>query len=183
MQMTTADTAISVAEKIEHEEIFYQSTEFWVSFAFIVVVVLLVSPLTKAVSGMMKQRINRIKSELQTAENLKLEAQKLYAEYERKFQNTENEVNTIIENEKTAIAEEKERKMHALEVLLKQKNIEAEAKIEMAAMRVNNEINAQISDRTMEILKNIFQSKINENEHRELINRSLKNLEAIKIND
>lgn len=183
MSTTLADTALSIAENIEHEEIFYQSTEFWVSFAFVVVVLLLVSPVGKAITTMMKDRIERIKKELQTAENLKLDAQKLYAEYERKFLNTENEVNTIIANEKAVIAETKERKMRELNSILKQKNIEAEAKIEMAFERVNNEINLLISKRTSEILQNVFQTQINETEHRKIINNSLKNLEGLKINE
>ncbi len=183
MPTTVSDTALTVAEHIEHEEIFYQSTEFWVSFAFVVVVALLVSPVTKAITGMMKQRINRIKNELQTAENLKLDAQKLYAEYERKFINTENELNEIVANEQAAVAEAKERKMRALEAMLKQKNIEADAKIEMAFERVNNEINMLVSNRTSEILQDIFRNEISTAEQRKIINNSLKNLEAIKINE
>ena len=183
MPTTVVDTALSVAENIEHDEIFYQSTEFWVSFAFVAVVILLVSPVTKAISGMMKQRISRIKKELQSAENLKLDAQKLYAEYERKYLNTETEVNLIIANEKTAIAEAKERKKRELDAMLKQKNMEADAKIEMAFEHVNNEINKLISTRTSEILRDIFRTQISEKEHRKIINISLKNLEEIEINE
>lgn len=183
MSTTIADTAISVAENIEHDEIFYQSTEFWVSFAFVVVVLLLISPVGKAITGMIKNRINRIKEELQTAEKLKLDAQKLYAEYERKFLNTESEVNAIIANEEAVIADTKERKMRALDALLKQKNIEADAKIEMAFERADNEINILISKRTTEILENVFQTQISEAEHRKIINNSLKNLEEIDINE
>lgn len=183
MSTTIADTALSIAENIENEEIFYQSAEFWVSFAFVVVVLLLISPVGKAITGMMKQRIERIKDELQTAENLKLDAQKLYAEYERKFLNTENEVNAIITGEQAAIADTKKRKIRALDLMLKQKDIEADAKIEMAFERLNNEINTLISKRTTEILQNVFQTQISEIEHRKIINNSLKNLEAMKINE
>lgn len=183
MSTMIADTAQSAVDYIEHEELFYQSTEFWVSFAFVVVVALLVSPVTKAIAGMMKQRISRIKKELQTAENLKLDAQKLYAEYERKFLNTENEVNAIIANEQAAIEETKRRKMQALDAMLKQKNREADSRIEMAFEHANNEINLLISNRTTEILQNIFSTQISEKEHRKIINDSLKNLEAIEINE
>ena len=180
MTTTIADT---VQTAVEHEELFYQSTEFWVSFAFVVVVALLVSPVTKAIVGMMKQRINRIKTELQTAENLKLDAQKLYAEYERKYLNTQNEVNAIIANRQAVIEETKKRKMHALEGMLKQKNLEASSKIEMAYIHAKNEINSQISRRTMEILQNVFHTQVSEKEHQNIINDSLKKLEAIEINE
>ena len=71
----------------------------------------------------------------------------------------------------------------ALDLMLKQKDIEADAKIEMAFERVNNEINTLISKRTTEILQNVFQTQISEIEHRKIINNSLKNLEAMKINE
>ena len=45
---------------------------------------------------MIAKRIIRIRKELQDAENLKLQAQKLYAEYERKFINTDAEVAGIV---------------------------------------------------------------------------------------
>lgn len=185
MPTTVADLAEPIAENIshEHEEIFYQSAEFWVGAAFVLVVYLLAKPVYKAVKAMIEQRIKRIKDELQYAENLKLDAQKLYAEYERKYLNTDKEVAEIIANEKAAMDENKERKMQAMAAWLKQKNTEADARIEMAFEQANTEINSLVSKRTTAILKNIFRTKITRAEHEKLINNSIKKLELMKINE
>lgn len=185
MSITAADTAMAAAEYIPQEsgEIFYQSAEFWVGCAFVLVVYLLAKPIYKAVKAMIEQRIKRIKDELQYAEELKLDAQKLYAEYERKYLNTEQEVAQIIANEEAVIEENKKRKMQAMESWLRQKNAEADARIEMAAEKANTEINALISRKTIAILKSIFRTKITKAEHQKLINSSIKKLETMKINE
>lgn len=185
MPTTVADIAEPIAENIshEHEELFYQSAEFWVGAAFVLVVYLLAKPVFKAVKAMIEQRIKRIKDELQYAENLKLDAQKLYAEYERKYLNTDKEVAEIIANEKQAMEENKERKMRAMESWLKQKNTEADAKIEISFEQANAEINALVSERTTAILKNIFYTKITKAEQEKLINSSIKKLEMMNINE
>lgn len=181
--MPTQLTAISATENIQHEEVFYQSAEFWVGVAFVLVVFLIFKPLVTAVKGMIFQRIERIKKEMQAAENIKLDAQKLYAEYEHRRLNAEKEVSKIIANEQAAIAEAKTRKMHEMNMLLKQKNTEADAKIEMATERVNNEINTLISEKTIKLIQNVFLKKVTQKEQSRLIDNSLKNLERLKIND
>ncbi len=186
MTSTLTDTAIAIAENvsaIEQEEIFYESAEFWVGFAFVVVVGLLVSPVGKAVRGMIHQRIERIKDELSKAENLKLDAQKLYAEYERKLLNAENEVAEIVENENAIISETKERHQQKMSAVLKQKNKEADIKIEMAFERANKEINTIISKKVMSLLQQAFLTKINKNEQQKLIDKSINNIEALNINE
>lgn len=181
--LTTAIEPIAEETPATHEEIFYQSAEFWVGFAFVLVVYLLAKPVYKAVKAMIDQRIKRIKDEFQRAENLKLDAQKLYAEYERKYLNTEQEVSEIIANEKSIIEENKTRKMRAMDAWLKQKNAEADAKIEMALEHANAEINSLISEKTISILKTIFRTKITEKDQEKLINNSIKKLEMLKINE
>ena len=183
MSAPITDTAVSVAENMQHEEIFYQSAEFWVGVAFILVVGLLFKPIVHAVMEMILQRIERIKKEMQAAEEIKLEAQKLYAEYEHKRLNAEKEVAAIVANEESAIADTKARKMREMDMLLKQKNTEADAKIEMAVERANNEINMLISKKTIKILKNVFLTKISPKEKSLLIDNSIKNFEKLKINE
>lgn len=183
MPTILAAEAKPVIENIsnEYDEVFYQSAEFWVGIAFILVVYLLAKPVYKVIKGMIEQRIKRIKDDFHYAENLKLDAQKLYAEYERKYLNTETEVAAIVAKEKAAMDENKEQKMQAMAAWLKQKNKEADARIEISFEQANAEINHLISQRTTDILKNIFRTKMSKAEHEKLINHSIKRLETINI--
>lgn len=166
-----------------HEEIFYQSAEFWVGFAFVLVVALLFSPIAKLIRAQAEKRISRIKKELQEAEDLKLDAQKLYADYERKLLNADNEVANIVAEEKEVIAETKERRMHELNIMLKRKQEEADGRIEMAFERANAEINALISKKTLNILKSVMMEKMTKKDHEQLIEKSINNLNDFTFNN
>lgn len=173
-----AGRAISeISSKIEEaEEIFYQSAEFWVGFAFVLVVSILFSPIAKLIKSQAEKRISRIRNELQEAEELKLDAQKLYAEYERKLLNADNEVAEIVAEEQAAIAETKERRIRELNMLLKHKQTEADARIEMAFERTNAEINALIGKRTLRLLHSVILEKMTSENHKQLIDKSIKHI-------
>ena len=82
---TMTDLVENVANMPEVEEAFYLTAEFWVSVTFVLVVGFLYSPLAKKAKELLLKRIERIKKELSDAENIKLEAQNLYADTERKW--------------------------------------------------------------------------------------------------
>lgn len=158
------------------EEIFYQSAEFWVGMAFILVMGALFFPLVKVTKSLIEKRINRIKNELQEAETLKIDAQKLYAEYERKLINCDAEVATIISQEEAVITEEKQRREAELCRLLKQKQNEADSKMEIASEKINAELKKEISDRTMEILQSVIKKNLTKNDYNSLIEKSINNI-------
>lgn len=187
--MTTheyATAAAKIAESAEpidaHEELFYQSAEFWVGAAFVLVVAALFSPLAKVIKELIKNRISRIKTELSDAENLKLDAQKLYADYERKFVNKDKEVAEIIAKEESIIAENKEKKLNELNSLLRQKQLEADTKIELAYERADAEINMLIGTKAIDILQKVISSKLTKADYNKLIEQSITGIKAININ-
>lgn len=172
-------TGISLAA--EHEEIFYQSAEFWVGAAFVLVVAALFVPVSKAVLGLINSRIERIKNELQEAETLKLDAQKLYAEYERKFVNTDKEVAAIIANQQEVIEQTKQQKLQEMNILLKHKQEEAEARMEQTSQRINTEINGLITQRTLHIIQQILNLKLTQKDYSKLIDNSIENIKHLDI--
>lgn len=184
MTLTTSDLVTeniselsSVAAK--HHEIFYQSAEFWVGASFVLVIALLYKPLTKIISKLMFSRIERIKNELQEAEDLKLQAQELYAKYERNLLNVDDEIAQIISNEDAIISETKDRKYKELNSLLNHKQKEVEAKIESSLNKTSTEIKTIISVTTVNLLKNVIQNKLTAKEQGQLIDKSIKNFEKI----
>ncbi len=164
-----------------HEELFYQSAEFWVAVAFVVIIALLFRPVTKVISGMIAKRIIRIRKELQEAENLKLQAQKLYAEYERKFMNTDTEVAEIVKEREAVIEETKEAKLRELNIFLQRKQNEVDSRIEQAFDQAGNEINAMVGARTAEILKSVISSKLTKSDYNRLIENSINNIKDVTL--
>ena len=163
------------------QEAFYQSAEFWVGFSFILVVGLLYSPLFKVIKELISKRITRIKTELQEAENLKLDAQKLYAEYERKFINMDNEVNEIIINQKNLIEQTKEKKLKELNNILKRRQLETQARIDQEFNQVQQEINEAISYKALSLIEESIQTKLSSAERMKLIDNSIKSINDMKF--
>lgn len=166
---------------VEHEEVFYQSAEFWVSVVFVLVVGILFMPAVRLIKNMTRQRIERIKGELSDAENLQIDAQKLYADYERKFINAEKETEEIIVNQQNFISQMKENKFNELDQLLNRKQNEVNARIELASEQLKTEINTKICQKALNILYQVIKSKLTKNDYNKLIDDSIKNIKKIEI--
>ena len=174
----TMDTDIA---DVLHEEVFYQSAEFWVSIAFIFVVLFLFSPMVRFCGDMIKKRISRISNQLQEAEILKVDAQKLYAEYERKFQNIDHEISEIISNQENMIEQTKKQKMQELEHILKQKENDTAAKIDFSYVQAKAEINKQVIEKAIYIVKSMISSKLTKKDYEKLISLSISNIDKCPL--
>ena len=86
----------TAAELDGHHEVFYQSAEFWVAMAFVLVVAALARPIGRTVVALLKKRIARIIARIREASALQEDAQKLLADYEKKFLNAESEAAAIL---------------------------------------------------------------------------------------
>ncbi len=165
-----------------HNEPFYLSAEFWVGVSFVLVIIIIYKPLTNAIKNLITKRIERIKEEFKNAENLKLDAQKTYAEYERKLSNLDDEINKIISEENLVIEETKQQKLKELDSLLKQKQIELDAKLEIAFEKASKEINTQIKNKSMDILHSVIKNKLKKQDHTKLIDKSISHISKIDFN-
>lgn len=73
-------------------------TSVWVLFSFIIFFAILVKAAKGFFTNTLDVEIENIKNELQTAENLHVEAQELLAQYQRKHMNAVKEADEIIAN-------------------------------------------------------------------------------------
>lgn len=80
-----------------HSESFIHSTTLWLGFSFAIFAFLVVKMGAKALSDAINNRIASIKKEIDTAENLRVEAQELLAQYQRKQRDAEKEAARILE--------------------------------------------------------------------------------------
>lgn len=99
--LNAAGSVANVLENTAHEisghgEAFYLSPEFWVGVSFVVAVVGLAKPVSKALYGMLKKRGESIAERIKDAAALKEDAQKLLVEYEKKARQVGQEAQEII---------------------------------------------------------------------------------------
>lgn len=172
---------VNATDLIVHEEIFYQSAEFWVGIAFVFALAISFSSVVKLIKSIINKRIQRIKKELQDAETLKIDAQKLYAEYERKFQNMDKEIAEIIANQQEVITQTKAQKMREFEHLLKQKETDTTAKINYAYTQAKTEISKKVIEKAINIISTAIPAKLDKKDYDNLITQSISNIEKCSL--
>lgn len=177
----TEATQVLSENMTDNTEVFYQSAEFWVGMAFVLLIAFIFSPVVKILKKMTQQRIEHIRNELAEAENLKLDAQKLYAEYERKFINIDKEVAEIVENQINTINKIKEKKTTELNFLFKHKQELAESAISQRYKQEQAVINKLICDKSLSILNDFLKYKLTKNDYNQLIEDSIDNVKNLEM--
>ncbi len=173
IEKTTAESTFSAQETAER---FYTSAEFWVGVAFVLVVIFLTKPVSKAITTLLIKRREKIKARLNEAASLQDEAQKLLAQYERQYQNTENELKEILSNAEKELLEQSTKATQALENELIKKQKEAERVIETATDKARDEMTSAISKKTLEIVKSRLSENLTKSKRSKLIDASISNI-------
>lgn len=79
-------------------EILSHDTNVWVTISFVMFVVFAYIAGRKSIVGALDGKIDAIRTEIQTAESLRIEAQELLAQYQRKQRDAETEAAQIVAN-------------------------------------------------------------------------------------
>ncbi len=161
-------------------EAFYMGAEFWVAAAFVLVVIGLARPIGKAVALMLKKRISNIVTRIDEASQLQEDAQKMLAEYERKFLNAQNEADAILKKAQKEVDYFKNESLSKLEQDMKVKTSEADERLNSAKEKAAQEITSLTSELTMEIVKQALLNKLDKTEKSKLIDNSIGLLSKIK---
>ena len=161
-------------------EAFYMGAEFWVAAAFVLVVVCLARPIGKTVAFMLRKRISNIISRIDEASQLQEDAQKMLAEYERKFLNAQNEADAILKKAQKEVDYFKNESLSKLEQDMKVKTSEADERLNSAKEKAAQEITSLTSELTMEIVKQALLNKLDKTEKSKLIDNSIGLLSKFK---
>lgn len=164
----------NTAEQLHgHEEIFYQSAEFWVGVAFVLVVLLLAGPIGRLVRSMLNKRIDNITKRIHDAAELRDEAQKLLADYEKKFLNADKEAQAILNKSQKEIEYLKKENLAKLEEEMKIKEKEAEDRITASKEKAAREISDLTSELTIKTVKAAIVKNLDAKTQNKLIDDSI----------
>ena len=164
----------NTAEQLHgHEEIFYQSAEFWVGVAFVLVVLLLAGPVGRLVRSMLNKRIDNITKRIHDAAELRDEAQKLLADYEKKFLNADKEAQAILNKSQKEIEYLKKENLDKLEEEMKIKEKEAEDRITASKEKAAREISDLTSELTIKTVKAAIVKNLDTKTQNKLIDDSI----------
>lgn len=159
-----------------HYSVFYENPVFWVGLSFILVIVLLARPVGKVAKQMLQNRVDGIIKQINDAANLKDDAQKLLADYERKFLNADVEANEILQKSSREIELLKKESLEKLKFEMSLKEKEAEERLKASQVEVMNEIINMTSEVTIAALKNALMENLNKKMQDELIEKSINSI-------
>jgi F-type H+-transporting ATPase subunit b len=155
------------------------STVFWSIIVFIILIVVLWKFVLKPVNNMLTKRQNEVREAIDSAEKQKEDAQKYIEDQKKELDSARTEARQIIEESKTAakkIKDEIEEKANEKsKVILDSALEEIKAERERSVAAVKN----QIVDIAMEATEKIIGKNLSEEEHKRLIEESLKEVQKI----
>ncbi|MBR4106889.1 MAG: F0F1 ATP synthase subunit B [Alphaproteobacteria bacterium] len=178
--------AESVANAIENtaqelgahgHEAFYLEAEFWVGAAFVLVVLMLARPVGKAIMGLLRGRGEQIANRIHEAVTLKEDAQKMLAEYERKFRGAEKEAAEMLKRSEHEVDVLKRDTLLKLEADMKKREQDAKMHLALAESSASDEVAAKTAEITIRAVKEILAKEMDETLHKKLIDDAIKELE------
>ena len=176
-----ANTVAQVVENVEHEVnghggAYYENPEFWVGLAFVLVVLMLARPIGRILNLMLNKRIEAIADRITEAQKLNEDAQKLLAEYEKKYLNAEKEAKNILRKSEREIELIKDERLKKLEAEMDMKQKEAEQRIKTAQESAVKEVTALASEMTIKALKEVLTKSLDKKSQDKLIDESIKTI-------
>ncbi len=172
----TESLVSDVSLPAHHYSVFYENPVFWVGLSFILVVVLLARPVGRIAKQMLQNRVDGIIKQINDAADLKDDAQKLLADYERKFLNADVEADEILQKSSREIELLKKESLEKLKFEMSLKEKEAEERLKASQVEVMNEIVNMTSEVTIAALKNALTENLNEKMQDELIEKSINSI-------
>ena len=162
-----------IENAVEEHGAFYLQAEFWVAFAFVLVVIALFKVLKNAGKEMLVKYVENIKSRIDEALGLKQDAQKLLSDYEKKFGNAKAEANEILIQSKKDLELLKKYQLTELDKSLKNKEKEALAQLENAQKRASDEVITLTSQTAITVIKKAIETKLDNKAKDKLIDNSI----------
>ena len=153
----------------QHSELFYQSPEFWVGAAFILVVIGLFCPISKVLRGLLTKKIDGIVQQIQSASDLRDEARRLLADYEQRMDGIKSSSDEIVRKADKEAAAFREREVKKLES-------------ELAAQeKYTNEMSEKlVAARTADILQKAVSANLTDEGKSALIDASINRILSLK---
>lgn len=151
-------------------------TNFWVLLSFIIFVgVFLKYGKAKALASL-DEKISSIKTELETAEKLRVDAQELLAEYQRKHMDAMSEAAQIISHARQQAESLKSKAESDLAETLKRREAQLDERLTRIEQNARQEIEAYTAKIAVNAAKNLLTEKIDAKSDKDIINNVLGNV-------
>jgi len=153
-----------------------QSAEFWVAIAFVLFVIFMVWKATKPLMAALDGRAARIKQELDEAQRLREDAQKLLAEYQRKERDAAKEAEAMLSHAREEATRLRAQAGEDLKASVKRREQQALDRIAQAEAQAEAQVRSQAVDLAIAATRQILAEKLDETQTARLVDEALKEL-------
>lgn len=161
---------------------FFGDPASWVLVAFIIFVILaLVAKAPSMIAKILDSEIEKIKNELNDARKLKEDANSLLADYERKVQNAQKEIEKILDQAKTTAKNHDESARKKVEEYIKRAEQQSIEKITQTEKMALSKVNQEIVSNSIEVAEKIVSENITEENSKKLFSQSVQQIKKLKI--
>tara|TARA_B100000674_G_C37871420_1_gene929683 strand:- start:256 stop:741 length:486 start_codon:yes stop_codon:yes gene_type:complete len=160
----------------------FSDPQFWVAISFFLFIAAIFNPVRKMLTSNLDSQIKEIKSKIDDAENLRVEAQNTLNELKLKEANVEKEIEILKNNTDAKIKELKDLSLKKLSEQIEKKQILANNKIDQLLRDTNNTIKLHIANISIEATTNLLKQSLTKEKKSELIDKSIKDLNSVLKN-
>lgn len=151
---------------------------FWVAIAFLVFLAFTLKPIARAVTGGLDKRSDEIRKQLEEAEALRVEAQKLLAEYKRKQRDAEKEAEEMLAHAKAESQRIHEKAQSDLQEALKRREQLAIEKIAQAEANALKEVRGQAVELAVAATAKLLSENLDQKTADELVQSAIDDLDG-----
>jgi len=154
----------------------FQDAAIWVLLSFIVFCFVMWRFAKDSFLAMLDKRIDEIKKELETAEHLRVEAQELLAQYQRKQRDSAKESEQIVESAKKHAIEIQKSAEAELKEIAKRREIQHKERLQRMEEAAIQEIRVYAAELAVQATKEIISNQLDEENNSRLVNASIKSV-------
>lgn len=151
----------------------FLASKTWYLISFIIFVIGAWKFGRKAFTDMLDSRIETIKKEIETAESLRIEAQELLAQYQRKYRDAMSDADDIIERASQNAGDIKKQALADLEDQMKRAEDQHKDRLELMKQEAIQEIRAHAAHLAIEGTRKIISDQIDRKGQDRLVEQSI----------
>lgn len=155
-----------------------QNSDIWYLFSFLIFLGIIckfgVPIIIKALDG----RITQIKADLEEAENLRVEAQEMLAQYQRKHRDAVQESEKIIAQAKDSARNYKAQAEAELDELMQRREAQLAERLKRMEQNAMNEIQTYAAELSMNAARQIIVENLDKKTNTKLVDEAITNIET-----
>ena len=152
------------------------SPEFWVAIAFVIFVAAVFVPIKRNLFSALDARSEAIRSEIDNAQALRVEAQKVLAEYRRKHRDALKEVDQILDQAKQQAEYLREQAQKDLESALQRREQDAMEKIARAESQALEDVRNRAVDVAMAATAAVIAGQLDKRRANAMVDQAIQDL-------